>query len=157
MHFLLAFTHAFNSIQNFVCIAVSRLDSIPWAACLMRQCFLAFRRLSDSFRGLVSRFKASQGFLVRPKLMQAAGFDLELLMEGDDFFAYDTVIEGVGFDSEPLMQGTSFEFEPRLEVDGVGQDLITTDVGFVWEPLTENVGCDRELRQGGVGLDFEHP
>lgn len=67
MHFLLAFTHAFNSIQNFACIAVSRLDSIPWAACLMRLCFLAFRRLSDSFRGLVSRFKASQGFLVRPK------------------------------------------------------------------------------------------
>ena len=37
-------------------------------------------------------------------LMQAAGFDLELPMEGDDFFAYDAVIEGVGFDSEPLMQ-----------------------------------------------------
>ena len=53
------------------------------------------------------------------------------------------------------MQGTGIEFEPRLEVDGVGQELITTDVGFVWEPLMENVGFDREPRPGGVGLDFE--
>ena len=89
-------------------------------------------------------------------LKQEVGFDFELLMEGDDFFAYDAVIEGVGFDCEPLMQGVGFEFEPRLEVDGVGQELITTDVGFVWEPLTENVGCAREPAQG-VGLDFEHP
>ncbi|CAJ1352995.1 unnamed protein product, partial [Effrenium voratum] len=69
-------------------------------------------------------------------LMQAVGFDFELLVEGDDFFAYDAVIEGV---------------------DGVGQELITTDVGFVWEPLTEIVGFDRKPAQGGVGLDFEHP
>ena len=50
-------------------------------------------------------------------LMQAVGFDFELLREGDDFFAYDAVIEGVGFDCEPLMQGVGFEFEPRLEVE----------------------------------------
>ena len=85
-------------------------------------------------------------------LTQAVGFDFELLMEGDDFFAYDAVIEGVGFDCEPLMQNVGFEFEPRLEVDGVGQELITTDVGFVWEPLTESVGFDRKPAQGGVGM-----
>ena len=75
-------------------------------------------------------------------LMQAIGFDFEPPMEGDDFFAYDAVIEGVGFDSEPLMQGVGIEFEPRVEVDGVGQELIY---------LRATHG-DR----GGVGLDFEH-
>ena len=40
--------------------------------------------------------------------------------------------------------GRRFGIEPRLKVDGVGQELITTDVGFVWEPLTEIVGFDRK-------------
>ena len=36
------------------------------------------------------------------QLVQVVGCDVELLMEGDDFFAYEAFTEGVGFDSEPL-------------------------------------------------------
>ena len=83
-------------------------------------------------------------------LVQAVGFDVELLMEGDDF-ACEALMEGVGFDSEPLMQGAGVEFEPRLKVDGVGQELITTDVGFVWEPLTVWIAIRSQA------FDFEQP
>ena len=49
--------------------------------------------------------------------MKADNFDIELLMEGDGFFAYEPLMEGIGFDSKPLTQGVGFEFEPHLEVE----------------------------------------
>ena len=79
------------------------------------------------------------------------GVDVELgrLIEATDIDV-NLLMQAVGFDFELLMEGD----EPRLEVDGVGQELITTttDVGFVWEPLTEIVGFDRGSRRRRSGF-----